>query len=187
MADKGGIQLLPETKRKIDIKVPGENRLFYAGLAAMTMVGVLFLGLNSYSNSLEERINQLDTQLTSLNNERDKETEEDLRALDQQTDLVSQLLSRHLFWTKAFSQVENSFQQQIQLNSFSASAAKKEIVMAGLAANYTAIAQQISSLLANDGVIDVDLNNIKASNTGKMEFIMKVIFDEDKFLIKSNE
>jgi len=185
VADKGGIQLLPETKRKIEVKVPGENRLIYAGSAAIAVVILLFFGLNTYVASLENRLKTLDNQLLALNSKRDKKSEADLNALQKQTELISQLLNRHIFWTQALGKIENSFQPQAQLSGLIGSADKRQIILSGKATNYSTVAHEISSLLASDGVQDVNVDSIKTTNTGNLEFILEVMFDENKFLLKS--
>ena len=73
---KGGLQLLPETRRRVDIKVPGENKFLFSGAAVLAAVFVLFLGLNFYSSFLTKKIASIDNDLMILEKQRDKKNEE---------------------------------------------------------------------------------------------------------------
>ncbi len=97
---------------------------------------------------------------------------------------MTTLLANHIFWTKALGKLESAGQQQIQLKSLAASAAKKEVIASGRAPNYTAIARQIASFVADEAVKDVNLSDAKVSNIGGIEFSMQLLFDESKFLRK---
>ena len=81
MPDQNGLQLLPETRRKIEVKVPGENRLINMGIAVLVLMLVLVGGLYFYKITLEDRKTGLDTQIVNLEKERDKKVEANLLTL----------------------------------------------------------------------------------------------------------
>ena len=60
MPGSNGLQLLPETRRRIDINVPGENKLIYTGITVLVLILALVGGLYLYKNNLENKIASLE-------------------------------------------------------------------------------------------------------------------------------
>ena len=154
----------------------------YIGTAVIVAVLGLFVVLNSYANSLDQQVQDLNASIANL--KRDKKIEGDLIALSKQTALISQFLGNHLFWTKALSRIANATVPQVQMQTLAASAARKEVLIKAVAPNYTAIARQMASLVSDDGLVNVELSNAKTSNTGGVEFTVQLKIDETKYLKK---
>ena len=182
MPDQNGLQLLPETRRKIDIKVPGENRLIYAGITILVIMLVLVGGLYFYKNNLENKKTELDAKIISLEKDRDKKAEANLLTLSKQLTLISTLLDSHVVWSKAFSKVEGLLQPQVQFLSFSAAVSDNRFEFKALATNYTVVARQIAAFVSDDSIKDIALTNVHVLTSGKLEFSIKIEFDKTKFI-----
>ena len=182
MPDQNGLQLLPETRRKIEVKVPGENRLINMGIAVLVLMLVLVGGLYFYKITLEDRKTGLDTQIVNLEKERDKKVEANLLTLSKQLSLISTLLDSHIVWSKALSKVEGLLQPQVQFLSFSAAVSDNRFEFKALATNYTVVARQIATFVSDDSIKDISLTNVHVLTTGKLEFTIKLEFDKTKFL-----
>ena len=182
MPNQNGLQLLPETRRKIEVKVPGENRLINMGIAVLVLMLVLVGGLYFYKITLEDRKTGLDTQIVNLEKERDKKVEANLLTLSKQLSLISTLLDSHIVWSKALSKVEGLLQPQVQFLSFSAAVSDNRFEFKALATNYTVVARQIAAFVSDDSIKDVALTNVHVLTTGKLEFSIKIEFDKTKFL-----
>ena len=182
MPDQNGLQLLPETRRKIDIKVPGENRLIYAGITILVIMLVLVGGLYFYKNNLENKKAELDAKIISLEKDRDKKAEANLLTLSKQLTLISTLLDSHVVWSKAFSKVEGLLQPQVQFLSFSAAVSDNRFEFKALATNYTVVARQIAAFVSDDSIKDIALTNVHVLTSGKLEFSIKIEFDKTKFI-----
>ncbi|OGN01001.1 MAG: hypothetical protein A3I26_02460 [Candidatus Yanofskybacteria bacterium RIFCSPLOWO2_02_FULL_43_10] len=182
MPDQNGLQLLPETRRKIEVKVPGENRFIYAGTAVLVLMLVLTGGLYFYKGMLEDTKTGLDAQIINLEKERDKKIEANLLTLSKQLSLISTLLDSHIVWSKALSKIENSLQPQVQFLSFSAAVSDNRFEFKALANNYTVVARQIAALVSDDSIKDIALNNVHVLTNGKLEFSIKLEFDKTKFI-----
>ncbi len=182
MPDQNGLQLLPETRRKIEIKIPGENRLVYTGITTLILIFVLTGGLYFYKISLEDKKGELDANIINLEKERDKKIEANLLTLNKQLSLISTLLDSHIIWSKAMGKIEGLFQPQVQFISFSATVSDNRFEFKALAPNYTVVARQIAALVSDDSIKDVSLNNIHVLTSGKLEFSIKLDFDKTKFL-----
>src|SRR3989338_1887467 len=168
MPNQNGLQLLPETIRKIEVKVPGENRLVYAGITVLVLVLIVTGGLYFYKNGLEEQ--------------RDKNAEGNLLTLSKQLSLISNLLDSHIVWSKALGKVEGLLQPQVQFLSFSAAISDNRFEFKALATNYTVVARQIAAFVSDDSIKDIELTNVHVLTSGKLEFSIKLEFDKTKFL-----
>lgn len=182
MADQNGLQLLPETRRKIEIKIPGENRFIYAGITILVLMLVLVGGLYFYKISLENKKTELDAKIASLEKDRDKKVETNLVILNKQLSLISSLLDSHVIWSKALNKIENLLQPQVQFLSFSATVSDNKFEFKALATNYTVVAKQIAAFVSDDSIKDVTLNNVHVLTSGKLEFNLKLEFDKTKFI-----
>ena len=76
---KNRLQLLPEKRRKIYIKSPGENKFLYIGAIFLGLVVVLVFFVNGYKNSLQNKTVQLDAQIKGLDAQRNKDREREKR------------------------------------------------------------------------------------------------------------
>ncbi len=88
MPDQNGLQLLPETRRRIEINVPGENRIIYTGITVLILTLVLSGGLYFYKNTLEDTKTGLDVKIANLEKDRDKKVEQNLLTLSKQLSLI---------------------------------------------------------------------------------------------------
>lgn len=179
---KGGLQLLPETRRRIDIKVPGENRFVFIGAAILAVVLVLFLGINFYNGSLVNKIASIDNDLINLEKQRDKANEASLLLLDKQLALISTLLNNHIYWSQGLAKIEGLLQNQIQFETFAASTIDNRFTFKALAANYTVVARQIAAFISDESIKDTSLNSVNTLTNGKLEFNMKLDLNRPKFL-----
>ena len=185
MPDKGGVQLLPETRKKIEVKVPGENRLFAFGFVMLLIIAGGYFALDTYVQTLIDKMSSLDTELLALEEKRDKKMEVQLSDLAKQTQLVVSTLSGHTFFTQAFAKLENLLHPQVHLKAVSLSALSNEIKILIEAQGYTAIARQISAFLADDGVEDLKIGSIRASDTGFIEIPISVNVKKTNYFLKA--
>src|SRR6185369_10264509 len=158
MADKGGLQLLPETRKKIDVKIPGENRYITIGVVLIAIVIVVSGVLWWYANRLSSQVAYADNQLVELEKQRDKKSEQSLLTLSKQVAITNQILQQHSYWSTGFSKVEMALQNNIQFKSFSSTLAEESMNIHALADNYATIARQLAAFVSDDAVTDISLN-----------------------------
>jgi hypothetical protein len=182
MPNQNGLQLLPETRRKIDISVPGENRLIYIGVAVLVLMFAVAGGLYFYKNNLENTKTDLDAKIANLESGRDKKAEANLLTLNKQLSLISTLLDSHVVWSKALGKIENLLQPQVQFLLFAAAVSDDRFEFKALATNYTVVARQIAAFVSDDSIKDVSLTNVHVLTSGKLEFSIKIEFDKTKFI-----
>jgi len=182
MPNQGGLQLLPETRKKIEIITPGENRQLIIGATILAIVAVLAGGLYLYKDSLENKLTSLNTELTALEQQRDRQSEQNILIFNKQISMLSNLLDKHTYWTTAFSKIEGLTQNQIQFNSLTATVADNKIDIKATATNYTIIARQIAAFLSDESITDINLSRVNTLTNGQLELSMQIIFDRSKFL-----
>ena len=182
MPAQGGLQLLPETRKKIEIITPGENRLLIIGAAVLAIVIVLAGGLYLYNNSLENKLVSLDAEILALEQQRNRQSEQNILIFNKQISMLSNLLDKHAYWTTAFSKIEGLTQGQVQFDSITATLANNKIDLKATAANYTTIARQIAAFLSDESVTDINLSRVNTLTNGRLEFTMQITFDRSKFL-----
>lgn len=182
MTDQGGLQLLPETRKKIEIIAPGENRMLIIGAIILAIMAVLAGGLYFYENSLENKLVSLDSEITALEQQRDRKSEQNILVFNKQLSTLSDLLNNHTHWTTGLSKIEELTQSQIQFDSLIATTADNKVDFKATAPSYTAIARQIAAFLSDESITDINLNKVNTLTSGQLEFAMQIIFDKSKFL-----
>ena len=184
MNGKDGLKLLPGTKRKLGIKVPGENRFLYIGSAILGAVLVTMFALGHYQSSLEKQLGQLNDQLVESERTRDKKGEQNLKIRKERMMLVSNILEEHIYWTKAFSLIESLLQSQVRFKSFSGFTDDSKIGIQGQAANYTVLAKQLAAFFTDRSVVDISLGKVSVSPEGVVEFGLEITFDKSRLIQK---
>lgn len=185
MANAGGLQLLQQTRKKIEFHTPGQNKLLILSFLALIVTGGAYAGLLSYRTSLFNEAQAIDQQLASVEQQRDKAAEERLLSLQKQLAVVGPLLSDHIAWSDALIRIQNLLEPKIQFISFHADVLKQSISIKAQADNYSTIAKQVAALYREPAITDIVLNRITSVSTGRVEFDMELSFNRAKFLQKA--
>lgn len=176
------LQLLPERRKKIEVHIPGENKLLIFGLIAFFIVAVIYAAAFFYERSVINSIFTLDDQLKALDAGRDKKAEENVILLASRLAVAAPLVNAQNIWSKGFDKLQALTQPQVQFKTLGARAGDKKINIKAEAANYPTIARQIASFLSDDSIADVTLNKTQVLTTGRIEFDMQINFNPAKFL-----
>ena len=185
MVQKLELQLLPGTKKRLGVKVPGENRFLYVGSAILGAVLVATLVLTRYRTSLENQIAKLNGQLIAIEQSRDKNKEADLLTTKNQVLLATQIVDNHVYWSKSLSIVTGLMQSQVRFKSIYFSLTpKSQVSIEAVAINFTVVARQIAAFYMGEGITSVTLGKISASPNGYIEFGLTLDFDKAPFINK---
>lgn len=183
MPDQGGISLLPESRRRLEITVPGENRPLYHGGAVLLLVILIFAGLKFYTSYLTSGLAEIEGEFNLIENQRDRQFEQEVLKLNKQFSLVGNTLKGHLIWSNVLSSVQSRIPSQIQIRSLLGDTNEAKLEISGRALNYTTVAKQIAALLSYESVTDVTLDKVSVFSSGVLEYNMRVRFDKNKFLL----
>jgi len=178
---KDRLQLLPGTKKRLGIKVPGENRFLYIGSAVLGSIIVAAFWFNLEVKSINGQIQNIDEQILFLDQNRNKKDETNINVLHRQLNLTSQLVNEHIYFSKAISKLESLMQDKVQVESLSVKSAG-ELSFAGFALNYTTIARQIAAFLLEDSITDIKLGQMDPQTDGSLKFNMQIDFEKTKLI-----
>ena len=182
--ERGGtISLLPESRRKLEINVPGENRPIYYGLGVVVFVLILFVGVKLYVSQLTNKMIEIQNEVDLVEKQRDKKFEQQLIQLNKQFPLIAKLLKSHLIWSNALITFQHLVPPQTQTETILGDITEAKMEIKGRAPNYTTIAKQIAALLSDKSVVDVALDKVSTFSTGTLEYNMRVRFNKENLLL----
>lgn len=188
MSEQGGIiSLLPESRRRLDISTPGENRPLFYGVGVVLLVILLFVVVKLYTSYLTNQLAGIENELNLTEGQRDKEFEQEAIKLNKQFSLVGNLLGDHLIWSNVLTSIQNLTPPQIQIKTILGNTSEAKLEVGGRAVNYTAIAKQIAALLSDKSITDINLDKISVFSSGVLEYNMRVLFDKNNFLLNKTD
>ncbi len=182
MAESGGLQLLPEKRRRVDIKGRKKRGSIVLGIFLVAIVVGVYVAAGFYLSSLNDELAGLDNQVLGIEQRRDKEAERDINILSSQLSLIGGLLNSHVFWTKGFDKIERLTISRLEYISLSVDTNKGEITAKVQAASYSDLAKQISAYFADETINEVDASGISLLSDGRVVANFLIKFDKDKFL-----
>ncbi len=182
MADIGGLQLLPETRKKINVENPGENRPLVFAFLFLILVAGAYFGLLTYKNKQVAALASIDDRLVTLEKSRDKKEEAKLLNTYKQLSLANSIIQNHIFLSDAFGRIQSLIQPQVQIKSMSFDIGNGKIGVVAVASGLTTVAKQIAGLYSADFVSDIDLSKVQAQSNGQVNFSMDIFFKASKFI-----
>lgn len=170
------IQLLPETRRKIDVKMPGGNRFLLNGIGCLVIIMAIGFYFSYSSNRLEKSVNNLNSELLDLESKRDRGFENDIKIFKKQLALVSGFIDNHIYWSIALQKLETLLQNKVQLTrlDFQKLESHNEISIGGKTINYSTLAKQLAAFLSDSSVEDIDLQGAETKSSGLIDFNLKL-------------
>ncbi len=182
MAEPGGLQLLPETRRRVEIKGQKKRGSIFLGILLLIIVTAGYIAADFYLTSVEDELASIDNQVTDIDNRRDKDAEREVRTLNSQLALIGNLLDNHVFWTEGFDTLEDRTVPRLSFISITADGSKDEIAARVTAGSHSDLAKQVASYFADEAIKDVSVSGISLSPGGQVEASLLIIFDRAKFL-----
>lgn len=181
MANQGGLQLLPETRKSITVTIPGENRMLYIGIVFAIISALVAGGLWFLRQQKISELDELLAKITVVNKKIDEKATivEKVTTLSKQTSVVAQLLKDHIYWTTALSYLESAVSPQTEIDSIQGGLAKKEIVMTVFSSSFTAIAKQIASFNSDPNIVRVEVGKINVETTGRLKYSINLTVNKE--------
>ncbi len=185
MDSNGGLQLLPETRKKIEVKIPGQNRLTTFSFIFLALILALYGGLMLYQGMLSSDLDEIERQLVDIEKGRDKKEEKKMLDLHNTLSIIRPLLESHVVWSEGLTRIQNLVNPQVQFDSLSAKIDREEYIFKAYAPNYAVIAKQIAAFYTDPAIVDINLGKVTSLPAGKLEFNMLLNLDIDQFLRKN--
>lgn len=180
MSDIGGIQLLPETRKKIEYHAPGQNKLLVFSLIFVALIFAVYGGLLYYRGIKQAALDDVNDQLKKNEEARSKTDENKLLQLKNSLSVVGPLVEKHIYLSNALTHIQGLVHPQVRFDSLSLYVEKKEYVFKAFAASYAVVAKQIAAFYADDTVTDVQVGKISSLPDGKVEFSIILALDLNK-------
>ena len=177
------IQFLPESRRRLEIKNPGEYKLLYLSLGWLGLCLLLYGGVWFYSGQLGQQITKQDAAITAKNEERDQAFEREALALNQRLAEVDVMLNQHPVWSLVLAKLQGITPPSVQFITLIGNIEKGSMTIKALAPDYPTIAKKIANYLASDIVKDIDMNKAILNSSGAVEYTMIISFNPDKILL----
>lgn len=163
--DTFDVNLIPaELARYPEVELPK----IYANSGSIIFVSILlvvisYLGITWYQNNIAKRIENIQNQIFTLDEEIAKFDQVKLEALEIQAKLklVKQLLNNHVYWTEFFAMLEKYTIPDVYYLNFSM-AGRDRVVLSAVGKDYTAVATQ---LVAFEKATDF-IKNVKIDSAG---------------------
>lgn len=187
VAPTGGIQLLPQTRKKIDVVVPGQTRNLVLSFFILILVGVGYFLLLNYRNGLFKQVDDLNAQIKQIDDSRDISKEAELLQLAKQLVGINTLVSNHVTWSQAFAKFHKLILPQVTLRSLSASVDRKKFSISGTTDNYASVARQVAAFYADPDIVDIDVGQVSVQTSGRVDFSMEIEFKPNQYLRKAGD
>jgi len=184
MSDKGGLQLLPETRKSIVINVPGEYKLIRFAIVVIVIVLILYGALWWYGSRVNAQLTDINNQLQAQEQQRNKGSEAALLTLGKQMNITSQVVKDHVHWSVGFDKIEQALQRNVQFKSFAATTNDGVIHITFFTDNYSTLARQLASFVADNAIKDISLDTVTVLTDGRLDVNAQIKFDTSKFLSK---
>jgi hypothetical protein len=182
--DKGGLQLIPGTRRTVAIKRPGENKLLIIGFMISLLLCGAAAGMSMYKKSLETKLTDTLNSIQQLETQRDKTAEKKIKTLASQIKVIKDALLSHSYWTQGFTRIENAAKNEVRIVSMNVNTVEGKMSLEAMAPSYTLVARQIAALIADDGFTDIQLTKAGVETSNQIKFVLAIKFDPNKLIKK---
>ncbi len=178
MDQKFGANLLGDNQQGTASKLSGDSSRFVKiGILLIVIVLLSYFGLIWYKGIVQDEIDDIKSQQTVLESNRDKKSESEILLLNEQLDIAEKLLKKHVVWSEAVKKLQQSIQPKVQLSSLQADFLTAKYNFEAIASDYTTVAKQIASLYKDTAIINIDVSNLTQSDDGTIDFSMTITFD----------
>lgn len=184
MLENGEFRLIPQTKKKIETKTPGQNKLLILSSLFLVLIIGLTGGLVFYRRGVIKKLKAIDDELIAIEKSRDKATEEKLIKFKDEIAVTRELLTNHVNWSEAFSRIQSLILPQVQFDSLSVKLDKGEYVFKAFADSYATIARQIAAFYSDGTIVDVNVGKVSTLPGGRIEFFTQLNLDLSKTIKK---
>ncbi|MEK7506909.1 MAG: hypothetical protein AAB566_02560 [Patescibacteria group bacterium] len=181
----GELQLLPETKKKIEFSAPGQSQLLVFAAVFFGLLLAGYGGLIYYNTVVLGKIDGVNAALDQVEKSRNRKDEDKLLKLKNDLAIVQPLLENHVYWSAAFERVQKLVQPAVQFNSLTVKLDRNEYAFKAVTGSYVTIAKQIAAFYTDDTITDVAVGKITSLPNGRIEFDVQLILDTEKVLKKN--
>ena len=147
---------------------------------------LLYGGLLLYKNKLNKDLENIKKEIEFVEQKTDWETAQAIIDLNKKLDVIEELFKNHFYWSELFNKIESLTVPQVYFSNTKLvfSEDKVNIVFAGNALTYLALARQVLSFQEEALMENVEVSGIALGLAGGIDFDISVIFSKDILLKK---
>lgn len=181
------ISLIPKGEKEqglpkfVSFKAPKIEFSYFGrlGLILILIAGLAVVGLFTWKFFLNKEVTNLDLELKQITEQKDAALERDLQNLSAIMGVFKTILDDHSYWTLFFKLLEERTLNTITFKSFNGDDTTSTVTMGGSAPSYGVLAQQIKVFENTSGVASAYASGITLSETGKVDFNIKITFNKE--------
>ena len=173
---------MPETRRRIDVYTPGQNRWLIIAVSWVILVLLVWGGLFFYVKSVKDQLAKADAELTRIETTRKPKEELKLLQLKSAIAGAKSVLASHVTWSPALERVQHLIQPQVQFDNLSVKLDRQSYSFKAFAANLMTVAKQIAAFNTDDAASKVEIGRISIQPNGRVEFIANLNLDLAKII-----
>lgn len=149
------------------------------GLAAVLVFVIAAAGLYVWKYNLNNKVKNLNSELQRITGQRDALLESRLQNLNTVLEVFKNVLDDHNYWSLLFKMLEEKTLNTVAFKSFDGDDSASAVIMEGTAPSYGALAQQVKIFENTNGVVSANASGIALSETGKINFTIKITFNKE--------
>jgi hypothetical protein len=156
-----------ELKRPEGLPVGWPWRLLIFMAIVFCTMAALYLGMTlGYKPYLDSKISGLDQEISQLSQSIDEEQQKNLISFYSQLININNLLATHPESSKFFDFLEKNTSGKVYYESADLSVAEKTVKLEGVAANYSALSEQMELFRRASEITNISLDNSSAGESG---------------------
>jgi len=142
------VNLLPE---ELAGQAEPRQKLIYlaiVALAAIVVIGAIYGFMVWYQSSISTKTADVKAQRTNVETQisDNRETQKKAIALKQETDMVKELLNKHIYWTKFFDKLEKYIIDDVYLTGSFTGSTSSQISLSAIGKDFDSVAKQLTVL-----------------------------------------
>jgi len=160
-------KIIPKPKPKVAFFV---NFLFYFSIVLIILLVASFFFLKNKISFLEERNEDLESQIAELEGEEEKELEEAILGFQEKIKIFKELFRDHKISSNFLSLLESSCHPKVQFTKLSLDTKNYQVNLEGKTESFQSLGEQLLILRKNENIKEFNLSNISLDREGKVNF-----------------
>ena len=149
------------------------------GLILILVVALTYSGFYVWKIALNKKITNLNSELQQTTGQRDAALESRLQNLNIVLEVFKTVLDDHHYWTLFFKTLEERTLNTITFKSFDGDDTASTVIMDGSAPSYGVLAKQVKIFEDTPGIASAYTSSIALSETGRVNFNIKITFSKE--------
>jgi len=142
---------------------------------------LIYGGLLFYKKGIQKNLDNIDQEIKNLESKRSVESEESIYSADKKMDLVENIFTNHIYWSKFLTKIEELVVPQVYFSESNLSIVDNQVnvIFSGNAKTYTGLAQQMVAFSEDPLVEKIELTKTTLNKDGGIDFGFSILFSKN--------